>query len=425
MDYPTELPFNKKSPTVMHIDLNSCFATIEQQANPNLRGKPIAVAAFKTDGGFILAPSVEAKSLGVKMGMRVRDGKKVCPNLIILEPDPRKYRNVHKALKNLLLHYTESVFPKSIDEFVLDLQGFPALDRGMIDVAAEIKQRIKSDIGDWITVSIGIAPNRYLAKVASGLHKPDGLDIIDSTNYLKVFKSLELADLNGIKHGNIERLNKHSIFTVLDFYKANPMELQQAFHAVTGHYWYQRLRGFEVDTASTHRRSYSNSVALGGKMITAEQLAPVLTKLVEKMSSRMRAAGYFARGVHLSLIFHSEKKVGWGQSHWHKGVTVSRGLFSSQDIYQVAYSLFPKPSLGFPVHVIAVSCFNLFEEKHLQLNMLEEVSKKLALTKAQDLINQKWGAFVVASAKMLGAKRMVRDRIAFGGIKELEEITLL
>ena len=402
----------------MHIDLNSCFATIEQQANPSLRGKPVAVAAYKTDGGFILAPSVEAKSLGVKMGMRVREGRQVCPNLIILEPDPWKYRNVHQALKNLLLVYTQNVYPKSIDEFVLDLQGFPAFDRGMVNVAVEIKQRIKSEIGEWLRVSIGIAPNRYLAKTASGLHKPDGLDIIDVSNYITVFSHLELNDLNGIKQGNIQRLNKHKIFTVLDFYNATPMELQQALHSVTGHYWYQRLRGFEVDDTLSKRRSYGNSVAIGEKITTVERLAPVLTKLVEKMSSRMRAAGYSARGVHISLVFK-------GGGHWNKGVTTNRGLFFSQDIYRIAYNLFPKPSLGFPVHILAVSCFNLFEEKHLQLNMLEEVDKKLALTKAQDLINQKWGHFVVASAKMLGAKRMVRDRIAFGGIKELEEITLL
>src|SRR3990170_4541918 len=110
MDYQINLPFNPKPSTLMHIDLNSCFATIEQQANPKLRGKPIAVAAYTTPSGCILAPSIEAKQRGVKTGMRVKDGKMLCPELIVLSPDPWKYRNVHMKLRKLLSAYTERSF---------------------------------------------------------------------------------------------------------------------------------------------------------------------------------------------------------------------------------------------------------------------------------------------------------------------------
>src|SRR3989344_9426821 len=176
----SDLDFNSKSSTILHIDLNSCFATIEQQANPHLRGKPIAVAAYTTANGCILAPSIEAKKYGVRTGMRVKDGKILCPSLIILASDPWKYRNVHLALRKLLSQYTSDLYPKSIDEFVLNLEGFPSLvASSMQQVASEIKQRIKTEIGEWLTVSIGIAPNRFLAKLASGLHKPDGLDEIN------------------------------------------------------------------------------------------------------------------------------------------------------------------------------------------------------------------------------------------------------
>jgi len=202
----------------MHIDLNSCFATIEQQANPLLRGKPIAVAAYTTPSGCIIAPSVEAKRLGIKVGMRVKDGKLIYPQLIVLPPDPWKYRNVHLALRKLLNQYTDLVVPKSIDEFVLNLEGYPAFKKGMMNVGKEIKERIKKEIGDWLTVSVGIGPNRFLAKTACGLHKPDGLDEINKDNFKEIYSGLMLTDLCGIKKKNAIRLNNCGIFTVLDFY---------------------------------------------------------------------------------------------------------------------------------------------------------------------------------------------------------------
>src|SRR3972149_8253578 len=185
------LTFNHRPSTILHLDLNSCFATIEQQANPRLRGRPIAVAAFAAPSGCILAPSIEAKRYGVKTGMRVKEAHVLCPALIVLPPDPWKYRNVHLALKKLLGKYTNDFTPKSIDEFVLNLEGYPALvesspfdktqgypERSRTDsmekVGREIKERIKKEIGEWLTVSVGISTNRYLAKTAASLHKPDG-----------------------------------------------------------------------------------------------------------------------------------------------------------------------------------------------------------------------------------------------------------
>jgi len=164
MVYPTELDFNPKCSTILHIDLNSCFATIEQQANPHLRGKPIVVAAYTTPSGCIVAPSIEAKRYGVKVGMKVKEGRLLCPDLIVMEPDPAKYRNVHLAFRKILSDYTNDFNPKSIDEFVLNLGGYPALNKGMHSVAREIKQRIKKEIGEWLTVSVGIAPNRFFGK---------------------------------------------------------------------------------------------------------------------------------------------------------------------------------------------------------------------------------------------------------------------
>lgn len=415
------LAFNSNPSTILHIDLNSCFATIEQQANPLLRGKPIAVAAYTTPNGCILAPSIEAKRFGVKTGMRVKEGKALCPPLIVLSPDPWKYRNVHLALRRLLSEYTVDLVPKSIDEFVLNLAGYlPLKDspcKVMHRVAMEIKQRIKREIGEWLTVSIGIAPNRFLAKVASSLHKPDGLDEINKDNFWNVYSSLRLTDLPYIKMRNAARLNRMGIFTVLDFYNAPLWKLKAAFKSINGYYWYTRLRAWEIDDVAFSRRSYGNSYALPKPLLTPEELSPILAKLVTKMSARVRRAGYKVKGIHLAILYRD-----W--SFWHKGISFQREFFDTRDIYKQAYRLLCSSPIKKPVRNLSVTSFNLINHSGLQLQLFEDVEKKEELTQAIDKVNERWGDFVIAPARMLGTQNLVPDRIAFGGVKELEEFTL-
>ncbi|KKQ92341.1 MAG: Nucleotidyltransferase/DNA polymerase involved in DNA repair [Candidatus Woesebacteria bacterium GW2011_GWA2_40_7] len=397
----------------MHIDLNSCFATIEQQANPFLRGKPIAVAAYTTPNGCILAASIEAKKLGIKTGMRVRDGKTIYPDLIILPSDPNKYRDVHIKLKNLILEYTNDFTPKSIDEFVLNLENYPTLKtRSLKVVAQEIKDRIKTEIGEWLTVSIGIAPNRYLAKIAAGLHKPDGLDEINSQNFLDIYSALKLTDLTGIKNANAARLNSMGIYSVLDFYQASVWRLKAAFHSITGLYWHTRLAGYEADSVEYQRRSYGNSVALGKNLSTIPDLSPVLARLTEKTCSRLRRAGYTAGGIHLFLSYKDGK---W----WHKGKGIGRQMFDPRDIYKAASRLLlESPSAGSAAPYVlnmAVSCSNLDRVASCQLDFFNDVQKKEKLVEALDDINEKWGDFTISMARSMGGAKMVIDRIAFGG----------
>lgn len=123
----------------MHIDLNSCFATVEQQANPHLRGKPLVIAAYTSPGGCVLAPSIEAKRYGIKVGMTVRDARLIYKNVIVRDPDPVLVRDVHIKFRNICKTYSPVVIPKSIDEVVIDFINTPALQHGLINIAQEIK----------------------------------------------------------------------------------------------------------------------------------------------------------------------------------------------------------------------------------------------------------------------------------------------
>src|SRR3954471_18905593 len=232
------LPLNHNAPTIMFVDLNSAFASCEQQANPLLRGKPIVVAAYDTPNSCVVAPSIEAKRYGIKTGMSVRDARLLYPGVIVKKPDPPKYRFVHQKFCKIFKDYFPDVTPKSIDEAVIDLTDTLCLFKGtVVDIGREIKKRFKTEIGEWMRCSIGVGTNRFEAKLAASLHKPDGLDIIDHTNVLDVYKRVSLLDLCGINTRFQARLNAYGIFTPTEFYQASLQTLKmQVFRSVLGYY---------------------------------------------------------------------------------------------------------------------------------------------------------------------------------------------
>lgn len=428
--------FNPAPPSFMHIDLNSCFASCEQQANPKLRGKPVAVAAYATGNGCILAASTEAKRSGVKTGMRVREGKLLCPGLIILSPDPNKYRYVNRKLLLLLQRYTADVEVKSIDEMVLDMKHAPGMEkfRGvqafsgrtgkgsfaspvsgkMLSVAKEIKTKIREEIGDYLTVSIGISTNRYLSKVGSGLHKPDGLDVITGGNAEQVFEGMNLEDLCGIKEGYGGRLRNAGISSAVSFYRAPIVLLKHAFRSVVGYHWWLRLHGWEADDRQFARKSFGNSHALYVPYrVSDPRLLQVLAQLTEKTGKRLRAHGFSARGIHVSALFEDG-------TFAHRGRLMPHVLYATPDIYSAACATLSRfPDKG--VRILAIACFELEEAGTYQLELFRSDGRKRRLAKAMDTINDRWGDFTIGMGRMLSAERRVLDRIAFGGVRELEE----
>lgn len=399
------MEFNSNRPNIIHLDINSCFATIEQQANPLLRNKPVAVAAYTTNSGCILAASVDAKKIGIKTGMRVGDAKLIYPRLKVLLPDPHKYRFVHKKIKKILKDYSCEVVPKSIDEFTLKLQT----EKNPKLQSIEIKERIKKEVGEYVTVSIGISTNRYLAKIASNLIKPDGLSEISSKNYKEIFEKLKLTDLTGIKKGNSTRLNLYGIKTVMDFYNAPLWKLKLAFGGIVGLYWHKWLHGYEVCLSGGKQikiqKTYGNSYAPPPNK--AHLKYEILSKLCEKTGFRLRNAGLFANGVHLSISYRNG-------SFWHKGIKTKRIIFENKDIYTEAVKLLELSPINEAPRVIAVNVFLLQKSGNLQADLFSFEEKKKDLVEAIDKINKKWGLYTIHSARMSNDSTIVQDRISFG-----------
>ncbi len=413
-----QLMFNSAPATVMHVDLNSCFATIEQQANPFFRGKPLAVAAYTTGRGCILAASREAKRLGIKTGMSVAQGREIYPKLIVLPPDPPKYRAVNKALFTLLSSYTPEISIESIDEMVLKIVD---RRREIVDIANEIKIRIKEEIGEWLTVSIGISTNRYLAKGGSGLHKPDGLDMITRENISTVFSKLILEDLCGIKEGNANRLRYAGIGSPSAMLAASADSLQRAFHSIVGYWWWLRLHGYEdgsmyktFDAPESEQKTFGQSFAMGHPHTPkAPETYQILSQLVVKMGRRLRADGFTTRGVAVSCFFRDYTS--WGSRYIGK-----YSIFADTDIYRQSRALLA----GAPpkqIRILAVWCYKLAPTLYQQESLLAEDIKKQQLTRALDAIADRWGEFVVTPGRMVRMEQRVLDRIAFGGGKGLRK----
>src|SRR5687767_13970105 len=153
--------------------------------------------------------------------MTVRDARLLCPQVLVRTPDPAKYRAVHLMFRRIFRDYSPDVTPKSIDEAVINLTDtLPLFKGGVVAIGKDIKKRFRQEIGEWMQCSIGVSTNRFLAKLAASLHKPDGLDIIDHTNMLEVYKRVSLLDLSGINTRFQARLNAYGIFTPMEFYNA-------------------------------------------------------------------------------------------------------------------------------------------------------------------------------------------------------------
>ena len=414
------VPFNPAPSTILHVDLNAAYASIEQLADPFLRGRPVAVAAYASPRGCILAASYEAKRAGVKTGMRVAEGKTLCRDLAVLPADPPKYRHVHRALKRLLSEYTDAVDAKSIDEFVLDLTGCalpPAGDQvsRMHACGREIKQRIRAEIGESLTVNVGIAPNRFLAKTAAGLHKPDGLDEIHVENFRAVYARLRLMDLCGIAERNCARLNAQGIYTVTEFFEASAQKLKAAFQSVEGYHWHTRLHGWNSDDVVFDRHSFGNGYALPQPWATPEELAPVLMKLIFKSSARMRHAGYACRGVHVALAYRDG-------AFWHQGVMMQETLFDPRALYKIAFRLLCRsPHKHKPVRNLAVQLYELTSRATRQESLWHEAEQDDALITTLDRMNDRYGDYVLVPALMMGTEDLMPDRISFGSVKEQSE----
>jgi DNA polymerase IV len=289
--------------TALFIDCDGFFASVEQQLDPALRGRPVGVAPVMAETSCCIATSYEAKAFGVKTGTSIREARIICPGIAIVEAKPAEYIKVHHqviaAVEDCI--HVEAVL--SIDEMwawlPLNLRD-PAV---VESIGARIKATVLRDVGPAVKVSIGAGPNRYLAKIASKMRKPDGFFIIEQADLPGVLHPLALRDIHGVAKSMEARLHAGGIDTVAELCAAPRQVLHGIWGGVLGDRLWHLLRGVEIPDLVSARKSLGHSHVLPPTSRQPDQAWPILCKLLHKACERLRSHGLVAGTLTLNLAF--------------------------------------------------------------------------------------------------------------------------
>lgn len=292
---PEELGLN-----TLFLDLNSYFASVEQNEHPELRGRPVAVVPMMTDATCAIAASYEAKAYGIRTGTKIYDAKKMCPNLKLVLARHDTYTRYHHKI----LAATDKHIPVtkcwSIDEFHCDLMGREKEPENAKAIAMKIKRQIWDDVGPAINCSIGIAPNSFLAKVATDLQKPDGLVILAPEDLPGRLFDLKLTDLPGINVRMEERLRKSGIKTIEDLWKTTPKQARAVWGSVGGEKFWYWLHGYDIPHQETNNVMIGHSRVLDPELRTPEKARLMTRRLLFKAAMRLRRKEFHASALSLS-----------------------------------------------------------------------------------------------------------------------------
>jgi DNA polymerase-4 len=390
--------------------LNSYFASVEQETRPELRGKPVAVVPLMADTTFCIAASYEAKAFGVKTGTRVDEAKKMCPGLLCVQARHDKYVKCHHEI----VEAVESCVPVhavvSIDEMACKLTGSQQSVEKATRLALQIKQTIRMKVGSTLRCSIGLATNRFLAKVASDMQKPDGLTVIEQKDLPDILFKLKTIDFPGIGRQMEKRLHEYEIFTARDLLSRSENDLRKVWGGVVGKRFWHLLRGEDIEGLDTHRRTVGHSHVLPPKERTKDGAFGVAQKLVHKAATRLRRMNYWCSSLALYMKFMNRAK-------WETHIN----FVECQDTLTLLEAL-QKLWRGFRVTgkplAVGVTLYNLVPDSLHSFAIFDE-EKRTGLAKAMDKLNAKYGKTAVHFGGMIGGA--APTRIAFTNIPEMED----
>ncbi len=378
----------------LFVDFNSYFASVEQHERPELRGRPVGVAPVAAETTCCIAASYEAKAFGVKTGTMVREARRLCPDITIVQARPALYVQWHHTLMEAIDRAVPVGVPGSIDEVACELVGRQC-NR---DVAVEVARQVKAEIaavapGGAIRCSIGIAPNPWLAKTASDMQKPDGLTVIEPGDLPHVLHRLELRDLCGIGPSMHRRLLEHGIHSVADLTAAPKHLLRHAWGSIEGVRMWGLLRGHWLPAPKTTRASIGHSHVLGPELRTPTAARAVLVKLLAKAAMRMRRDALMAGALAVNIRFlgHDER---WGADLGFDPTDDSRTLLHLMDLMlrggRPRAPVLPGPRDAVPL-AVGVTLHKLVERGQSSGSLFAPREEHRKLDAVVDRINAKYG----------------------------------
>lgn len=374
---------------IFHVDMNSFYASVEAAHNPDLRGKPLAIAGnVEERKGIVVTSSYEARKMGVKTTMPLWEARKHCPELLVMPPNFPLYRQTSLQIFELLESYTPLVQPVSIDEGYLDITD-DCKGTNPVSIAEEIQRRIFKEIG--IPCSIGIAPNKFLAKMASDMKKPLGITILRKRQIDEILWPLDVGEMHGVGKKTKEKLKELNITTIGELAKANPVQLEIKL-GINGKRLHERANGIDdrpVDPdAIDDFKSVGNSSTFPEDLVDRQRVFTALTNLSDSVAKRMEQKGVLSFNVQLTIRYSDRTTI-------TRSRKLQNPISKSADILEAAKYLFSKNWSGQPIRLLGITGQQLVDrdEATVQLDLFsfEEDSKRADLYDTIGSIRKKFG----------------------------------
>lgn len=396
----------------LFIDMNSYFASVEQQLTPSLRGKAIAVVPMMADTTSVIAASYEAKRFGVKTGTKVVEARVMCPGIIFVPTRSTEYIETHHAIVAAVDACIPVAKVMSIDEMICRLERKESSPEAATQLASRIKDSIRRRCGEWLKCSIGVSPNRILAKVAADMMKPDGLTIIRSEELPHRLFELKLNDFPGIGPRMEKRLRVAGVGSVERLCSLSPADLARIWGGrYTGACWWHKLRGDDVPEPPSRHRSLGHSKVLAPGERNEADAHAVIVRLLHKAAARLRHESHWATSLTLDISY-------LGRESW----TGRQRIEPVQDTLTFLRILAPLWDRKPPGKMLKIGVVlgDLEAQKNVTRSLFDREDHLVDLAAAVDGVNQKFGRHTVYFGGMFGQAGDRGARIAFNSIPDLE-----
>ncbi|MEZ5939236.1 MAG: hypothetical protein R3C52_13645 [Hyphomonadaceae bacterium] len=415
----------------LFLDLNSYFASAEQHMRPELRGRPIIVAPLLSEHTCAIAASIEAKKFGIRTGTGVREARRLCPDLEIVEARPDRYVEIHDRVMEVLEGFIPIEKVHSIDEAACRLSGPQRREKEAVHLAREIQYAIRARVGACLRSSVGIAPSKLLAKIASGMQKPDGLTVLRQDRLPGPLLDLPLIKLTGIGRNMERRLGGHGVDSVAKFWALDPGAARRIWGGVGGERFWYALHGFDVPDVETQRRSISHGHVLGTSLRPVASARDVMRRLTVKCGTRLRRMGYLASRLGVSM----EPENDTAKPGWRRGKIFGERCFAHTadtfTLLKAADDIWAAATVGLPrgtrLRYVGVVCSGLSATGAVQPDLfgwtpgMEDAARSMRLFAATDALNKRFGKDTVTIGPQTAMAKFVGAKIAFNRIPEKAE----
>jgi DNA polymerase IV len=382
--------------TILHADLDAFFAAVEQRDDPRLRGKPVIVGAW-----VVLAASYEAKAHGVRTAMSVGRARRLCPRAIVVEPRMSAYAEASKAVYEVFDDTSPVVEGMSIDEAFLDVRGVRRLSGSPTEVAARLRREVRERVG--LPITVGIARTKFLAKVASGVAKPDGLLLVPPDGELSFLHPLPVERLWGVGPKTATRLHELGVGTVGQVARFGEAELVALLGRGSGRHLYALAHNRDPRPVQARRRrgSIGSQRALGRSPTAFAEIDASLVALVDRVTRRMRTAGRVGRTVVLRLRFDDFSRATRSHTLPYPTASTQAILATARGLLATAMPMIEQRGIT----LVGIAVGNLEDGRSIQLALPFDRHSSDALDAALDEVRLRFGSAAITRAVLLGRRR--------------------